>query len=445
MLEARCAALEVPEDRSKPRGRSIKLTIAHLPARETAAGNPVFFLAGGPGQAATEAYPLLDAAFGRVRRQRDIVLVDQRGTGSSNPLRCDQADDRVDGADTAQAMQEAARRCLQALADRADPAHYTTRDAVADLEDVRQAMGFEHVNLVGVSYGTRVAQQYARRYPQHTRSLVLDSVVPNGLRLAGMVSRNLEDALALQLDVCAQDAACADALGDTQAQLRSLMAQLREQPLEVNYRDASTGELQQGRLDADTVAGLVRLFTYMPETSALLPKLIHDAAAGHPEPLMALARMSEAQVQHSLAMGMQLSVVCSEDQGAADEAGADEAGALLGSQTADSMAAMCAVWPRGELPQDFHEPLASAVPALLLEGEFDPVTPPRYGELVAEQLPQGRLLVLRGQGHNVMGAGCMPRLLARFLETADAHALDASCLDGLTATPPFISFSGAMP
>lgn len=439
-LQAQCGWLDVPEDRARPQGRQIRLHVARLAAREPAADDPVFFLAGGPGQAATAAYPLLDAAFAEVRRRRDIVLVDQRGTGRSNPLHCAQPD--TDG--VAKAVADEARACLRRLASSADPRHYTTSEAVVDLEAVREALGLERINLVGVSYGTRVAQQYAMRYPQHTRSLMLDSVVPNGLQLTRILARNLEDALALQFDVCAQDAACVEQLGEPRAQLQALLDQLRAQPLAVRYRDAASGELQQGMLDVETVTGLVRLFAYMPATSALLPKLIHDAVAGHPEHLMALAKMVEAQLRDSLAMGMQLSVVCSEDTLDA-VAASTAAQTLLGSGTAEAMAAMCAVWPKGRLPADFHEPLSTDVPALLLAGEFDPVTPPRYGKDVVTHLPRGRLFVLRGQGHNVLGSGCVPRLLARFLETARADTLDGSCLDGLAPTPPFVNFNGAAP
>ena len=143
-------------------------------------------------------------------------------------------------------------------------------------------------------------------------------------------------------------------------------------------------------------------------------------------------------------MGMQLSVVCSEDHGSM-VARADDAGTVLGTGMAESMAAACKAWPKAQVPADFNQALATDVPALLLSGEFDPVTPPRYGEEVVKSLPNGRHLVLRGQGHNVIAVGCMPKLFAQFLESADAKALDAKCLDSLVYTPPFTSFNGWEP
>ncbi|HET6396879.1 MAG TPA: alpha/beta hydrolase [Pseudoxanthomonas sp.] len=444
-LEAQCTTLDVPEDRSRPDGRRIALNIAWLPATREAdvAADPVFFLAGGPGQAAVETYPALDPVFSEVRKQRHVVLVDQRGTGRSNLLACDAPDDGADDASPA-AMEAAAAACAQALSARADLRHYTTTDAVADLEAVREAIGAAQVNLVGVSYGTRVAQQYAMRHPQRIRAIVLDSPVPNSVGLGNVFARNLDDALALQFALCAKEAACRDRLGDPRAALDALLARLRDQPVQVRYRDATSGEPAEGTLTAETVAGLVRMYAYMPAAGALLPKLIHEAANGRYEDLMALAMMLRSEMHQSMAMGMQLSVVCSEDASSM-VARAEDEGTVLGNLMPLGMAAMCRAWPRGAVPDDFNRPLATDVPALVLAGEFDPVTPPRYGEEIARHLPNGRLFVLRGQGHNVIGAGCMPKLFAQFVEKADAGTLEGACLDDLAYVPPFTGFNGWEP
>jgi pimeloyl-ACP methyl ester carboxylesterase len=443
-LAAQCARFEVPEDHASPDGRRIALNIAWLPPEQEAdaAPDPVFFLAGGPGQAAVETYPTLDPAFAEVRKHRGIVLVDQRGTGGSNALDCQRDDAIEDSSPDTAAVQAAA--CAKTLSSHADPRHYTTTDAVADLEAVRVAIGAPRVNLVGVSYGTRVAQQYAMRHPDRTRSIVLDSVVPNTLGLGNIFARNLDDALAQQFALCTKSPACKGRLGDPRAELDALLAKLRAAPVPVQYRDATSGEMQEGMLEADTVAGLVRMYAYMPAAGALLPKLIHEANQGRYDNLMALARLMSGDLEDSMAMGMQLSVVCSEDRDSM-VARAEDAGTVLGNGIVDVMAAACTVWPAGDMPADFHQPLATDVPALLLSGEFDPVTPPRYGEEVAKSLPNGRHLVLRGQGHNVIGAGCMPKLFTQFIEKADAKGLDAECLDHLAYVPPFTSFNGWEP
>ena len=446
-LEAQCASFLVPEDRADPDKRRIALNIAWLQATGNGEKmpDPVFFLAGGPGQAAVATYPAMDPVFREVRKTRDVILVDQRGTGESNLLSCTSPDGGKDDADVSpEAMQAQAATCVETLSRKADLRHYTTTDAVADLDAVRQAIGAAQLNLVGVSYGTRVAQQYAMRHPAATRSIVLDSVVPNTLQLGNIFARNLDDALALQFGLCTKDPACRDTLGDPRAELDALLAKLRAAPVEVEYRDASSGETKQGTLRAETVAGLVRMYAYMPLASALLPKLIHEANAGRYDNLMALAQMMSGDMQDAMAMGMQMSVVCSEDADSMVVREEDK-DTVLGNLLPESMAAMCKAWPKGSVPADFHQALATDVPALVLEGEFDPVTPPRYGEEVAKSLPNGRLFVLKGQGHSVLGAGCMPKLFAQFVEKADASALDGKCLDTLGYAAPFTSFNGAEP
>ncbi len=446
-LEAMCATHAVPEDRAKPEGRKIALNIAWLQA--TGKGDrmpdPVFFLAGGPGQSAVETFPGMDPVFKEVRKQRDVILVDQRGTGKSNLLSCKAPDGDDDAFDPSpEAMQAQAASCAAELSKKADLRHYTTTDAVADLDEVRQAIGAQQLNLVGVSYGTRVAQQYAMRHPAATRSIVLDSPVPNKLGLGNIFARNLDDALALQFALCSKDPASKDKLGDPRADLDVLLNTLRANPAQVQYRDASSGEMKQGTLRAESVAGLVRMYAYMPLASGLLPKLIHEANAGRYENLMALSKMMSGDMQDAMAMGMQLSVVCSED---ADSmvVREEDANTVLGNLMPAGMAASCKAWPRGKVPADFNQPLATKVPALVLAGEFDPVTPPRYGEEIVKSLANGRLFVLRGQGHSVIGAGCMPKLFTQFIEKADAKALDGKCLDTLAYPSPFISFNGAQP
>jgi pimeloyl-ACP methyl ester carboxylesterase len=445
-IEAQCAKFAVPEDRARPGGRKIDLNIAWLPATKDGdkAADPVFFLAGGPGQAAVASYPMLDDVFKEVRKHRDVILVDQRGTGESNLLACKMVDPDQPSTPGVEAAQAEASKCAAELSAKADLRHYTTSDAIADLDAVREAIGATQINLVGVSYGTRVAQQYAMHHPQATRSIVLDSVVPNTLQLGNIFARNLDDALALQFALCSKAPACKGKLGDPRVELDQLLAKLRAAPVTVQFRDATTGEQQDGTLTADTVAGLVRMYAYMPAAGSLLPKLIHEANNGRYAGLLALAKMMSGDLKDSMAMGMQFSVICSEDNEGM-VARAEDANTVLGTAMTDSMAAMCKVWPKGAVPADFHKPLATDVPALVLEGEFDPVTPPRYGEEVVKTLPNGRLFTLRGQGHNVIGAGCMPKLFAQFIEKADAKALDGACLDKLNYVPPFTSFNGWEP
>lgn len=447
-VEAQCGTMSVPENWAKPEGRKIELAIAWVPTDNEDAPDPVFMLAGGPGQSARDSYPSVASAFRDIRRKRHVILVDQRGTGGSNALTC--RDAKGDNAfsesldDNAAAAGEFARKCAAQLADRADPRFYTTSDAIQDLDAVRSAIGAAQINLVGISYGTRVAQQYAKRYPQQIRSLILDGVVPNELMLGSEHAKNLEAALDLHFARCTGDEQCAEKLGSPRDNLRKLATELRAAKRAVRYRDPFTGEFADGELSYGHLAGVVRMYSYAPMVAAMLPLGLHEAAQGRDDTLMAQASMLLGQLGDQITHGMQLSVLCSEDAAGLKIDPADNE-SVLGTEFIEFSLAQCGVWPTGTMPADFHAPLQSTTPVLLLSGEFDPVTPPRYGEQVLAGLTQGRHLVLKGQGHNVIGVGCTPKLAARFIDTLDLEKLDSTCLDELSATPPFAGFYGWEP
>src|SRR4249919_2512061 len=447
-LEAQCTTLQVPENHAAPNGRKISLAIAWLPAKGDAEPDPMFMIAGGPGQSALESFPGIAPAFAELRKKRNVILVDQRGTGGSNKLVCKNVagknavmEDNDDSVADAQAF---AIRCAAELSKKADLRFYSTTDAIQDLDDVRAAIGADKVNLMGVSYGTRVAQQYAKRYPQHTRTVTIDGIVPNSLVLGNEHARNLERSLDSQFKRCQMSPGCVQKLGDPRKQLNAVMAKLKTDPPLVTYRDAITGESKSERLTPGHVATLARMFAYAPQVAGLLPLELNEAAQGRYEPLMALSKLLVATIGDQIMHGMQLSVICTEDA-AELKADATDEGSLLGVDLITTMAAQCGVWPKSQRPADFRAPLTGKVPVLILSGEFDPVTPPRYGEEVLKSLPNGRHLVVRGQGHNVLPVGCLPKLFASFVDKADAKALDAKCLDTVPYAVPFTGFYGWEP
>ena len=445
-VAAQCTSLEVPEDRTRPTGRRIRLAIAWVPSEaKQVQPDPVVMIAGGPGQSALEGYPTVSGAFGEILRHRDVILVDQRGTGGSNLLACPELTDEEAQTVAADPAATAAlvRRCLAGL--QADPRFYTTTEAIADFEAVRTALGVSQWNLAGISYGTRVALEYLRRHPQAIRSVVLDGVVPPELVLGADHARNLEQSLDAQFARCGAEPACAARYGsDPRRLLHDLRLRLRAAPQSVVYRDPLTDAPREGTLTADTVAALARLFAYAPQTFALLPYTLAEAGAGRPQALLAQASMLDTLVGERMAGGMALSVTCTEDAPLLRPDPADR-DTVMGAAFVDVLLAQCAEWPKGRVPPDFHQPVASDRPVLLMSGEFDPVTPPRYGEQVLRTLPNGRHFVLTGQGHNVMGAGCMPRLMAQFVARADARDLDAKCLAQLIRTPVFTGSQGWEP
>ena len=444
-----CADFPVSENRDDPHSRKIHLKLAVLrSSAQVPSRDMLVFLAGGPGQAATDAASTVASVLQPLRAHRDVLLLDQRGTGGSNALSCKDsnsatAQDDEDSDDVGK-IRSGAAQCLKQLSPRADPRYYTTTVAVQDLEDVRKALGSPTFDLIGVSYGTRMAQQYLMRHPDAVRSVVLDSVVPNSLALGESFAQTLDEALKLQFARCTAEPACKQRFGDPDQTLYQLRDALRANPHQVSFRDPETYHTVQRVLSESSLANVVRMFAYTPPTAALLPMSIDAAAHGDVGPLLGQAKILSGDLSELMGSGMQYSVICSEDADLLTARPQDEQ-TILGTKMVDGLKAICSVWPKGTRPADFHQPLKTDKPILLLAGQYDPVTPPRYAEEVARGLPNARVLVLKGQAHSVMAAGCAPKLIKKFVEELDPKALDATCLDLLQPTPIFIDFNGATP
>lgn len=441
---AQCATLDVPEDPARPEGRKIGLKVALAASRAAEpAEDVVIFFAGGPGQSATESYASVAGGFARIRDKRHVVFMDQRGTGGSNRLSCEFPDGfDATGTPTEAVQVQLAKDCLATLD--ADVSQYTTTVAAGDIEALRQALGAPRLNLYGGSYGTRMAQEYARQHPGAVRSIILDGVVPPSLVLGSEHAINLEAALKQILGQCADQAACAQAFGDPYRTLHALLDQARDAPAMVAMRDPASHAARDVRLDEPTVALIARLFAYAPETAALLPLLMDEASKGRPQSLLAQAALVFDSLTSQINHGMQLSVVCAEDAPRM-QARPEDGELVLGDSLVSVTLNQCSVWPKGPVSKDFHQPLATDIPTLLLSGEFDPVTPPRYAEQVLATLGKARHLVGKGQGHILLTRGCTPRLAAEFVDKLDPEGLDAKCLEPLGSTPFFINYNGAEP
>jgi pimeloyl-ACP methyl ester carboxylesterase len=276
------------------------------------------------------------------------------------------------------------------------------------------------------------------------RSLVLDSTVPNELALGSEHARNLEAALRQQFELCTKDARCQGKFGDTYQTLYRLRDRLREQPAVVTLRDPNSFEPAHVQMGAEDLAAIVRFYAYSPLTAALLPLMLHEADQGNYEPLLSQKKMLADSLGTEISGGMELSVICTEDADLLSSNAADGT-TLMGESTIERIKSACSIWPKGQRPADFHQPFASALPVLILEGQYDPVTPPAYGEQVLKNLTHARLLVAEGQGHGVGAAGCMPKLVGEFVDDLEPSKLNASCLNALGDTPAFVDFNGAPP
>jgi pimeloyl-ACP methyl ester carboxylesterase len=445
-LPAECGTWTVPEDRSRPEERKIDLRVAVVRAvSRSPAPDPLVFLTGGPGQAATESYPALHPAFRRINRDRDIVLVDQRGTGGSNALRCPETDGLDPALFDESAVAPWVEECLSALP--GDPRFYATAIAMDDLDEVREALGYERVNLYGVSYGTRAALSYMRKYPARVRAAVLDGVAPPSEALGLDVARDAQRALDVMMARCASEPPCREAFPHLKEDLDRLLLRLAE-PVSVTLRHPRSGAMVTLRLAREMAAYAIRLLSYSQETQSLIPVVLDAAASEDYQPLAAQFLLTTTQVQETVAEGMSLSVVCAEDFPFYEPSLIEEKNrdTYLGEMSTQSLARVCPLWPRAAIPDDFKKPVRSEAPVLLLSGEADPVTPPENAELVREELGKGAIhLVAPGQGHVVIHRGCIANLAAEFIEASSHEVLDTSCVARIAPQAFFIDFNGPAP
>ena len=445
---AYCGTLDVYENRAAGSGRRIALKIVVAPAlRRDAAPDPLFVLAGGPGQAAAAMAGDLLAVFRRFRAERDIVFVDQRGTGYSNRLGCDPGPDELDAVEADDERTLARYRdCLAALD--ADPRFYTTPIAMDDLDDVRAFLGYERINLWGGSYGTRAALVYLRQHEDRVRAVVLDGVAPPDMQLPLHTARDAQRALDRLFADCASAPACAEAFPNLAARTADLLARLeRDRPL-VRGVHPRTGRPLELHLTRRDVALVLFRALYVPEMTSLLPRVLAEASDGNYQSLLALAFQGAPDGSaKDMALGMHLSVVCAEDipRITEDARAAAAAAGFLGSAMFEAQYEACAFWPRGEVPAGYYAPVRSDRPVLILSGADDPVTPQTWGDEVARHLPNARHLVVSGAGHGTLGRGCVPAIMGDFLAAAGAAGLDASCLDVLARPPFFVTPTGPAP
>jgi pimeloyl-ACP methyl ester carboxylesterase len=449
-LSAECASVTVPENYEQPNGRKIDLFVARVPAISlNKKPDPLFLIAGGPGTSAVDLYTSSAGPFERVRRDRDIILVDQRGTGRSHRLDCDYGDrnlfERIDEIEVGAIN----IKCRGELSKASDLRMYTTSVAVRDLDGVRALLGYSSINLYGNSYGTRVAQHYARRYPATTRTVILDGVVNPEVILGPAIAIDAERALERILARCQADAACKKAFTDPAADYRNLRAQLTAKPVTTMVSDAATGRPIQFDFTARHLSAVLRFASYNDDQAALLPLSLHLAThEANFTPLASQFRVFAQSLESSFAYGMHNSVACSEDAPLIDAAKLDRealAATHMGAEQVEQLIEACKEWPQGVVDADLHAPFKSNAAALLLSGADDPVTPPSYAELAQRAFADSDHVIIAGHGHGQLGAPCVDRIISDFVTSGTARGLDIGCTSKLKPMPFFITLAGPAP
>jgi len=439
--ELLCGKLTVFENRQTRTSQTIDLNVVVLPAFDQKnKAEPLFDLAGGPGASSAEGAGFYAGPGKEYRRRHDVVCVDQRGTGKSNRL-------AIPRQKTPQYYLsemypvDYVREMRQALEKRADLTKYTTSIAMDDLDDMRAWLGYDRINLFGLSYGTRAALVYLRQHPEHVRSAILLAVAPTDLKMPLHHAESGARAMDLLLNECERDPACHAAFPQIRDDWKNVLAQLEKQPARVEYSSAdkaapATVEIQRG-----VFAEKIRTWMYGRDKAARIPMIVHHAASGDFAPF--LQQAIGPSIPDFVADGMYLSVTCAEDvpfinQEEAAKLNADNP---FGNYRVFQQTRACGMWPRGKIPTDFLKPVSSNAPVLIFSGNMDPVTPPKYGEEVAKLLRNSTHIIIAQAGHGVDGLkdpGCIDRIAIEFLDKGDAKNLDISCVERMTP-PPFVT------
>lgn len=440
---AECGSLLVRENPADPASKEIAVEILRLPAITPAPQqDPLFLIQGGPGGSSIEMASFIHSVFADVRKNRDLIFVDQRGTGKSNPLRCEQlssAEMRLPDAEQMdiyfQRMQQCATKYKDSLP------FYTTLHGVQDLDAVRQALGYNKVNLWGVSYGTRVALEYAKHYPQSTRTIILDGVAPKEIALSKFSGRDALKALNAVNAECLAQSECATAFGDILQKAEKVYARLHlaEQsgtPVQLTFAHPVNQQVEQLTLTAKNFSMLIFNALYSRDLTVLLPQAISEAEHENYRLLATLFSMAMDQSQKmNIADAMHFSVLCNEDWHFVSATDVETTAPFFGMNLIKDKATVCHFWPKASLPEDYFTPVISNVPALLLSGKHDPVTPEVWAELAAKDLSNATRLQAAGGNHGVSYEGCLPQIIAQFIERASMQDVKADCVGNIKSLP----------
>jgi len=436
---ARCGTVTVFENRRTAQGRTIDLRVVLIPASsKTPAPDPVFWLHGGPGAAATTTATAVKGGFLEpLHRDRDLVFVDQRGTGTSNGLTCDLGDDPADLARFFGPLfpMDAVRKCRTELESRADLKQYTTPIAMDDLDDVRQALGYETINLVAASYGTIAAQAYLRQHGDHVRSVFLIGVATPGVKQPLLFARASQHALDRLFEDCAADATCRGAFPHLEAEFNAVLAQFTSGARRVDLLDPSTRARRSILLTRDNYVERLRLLLYTTTFARFVPLIVHAAYRGDFIPFETLSiRYNPGTL---LARGMYLSVTCSEGVPfiTDDELGGEARGTYVGEGRVRWHRAACAEWPHETVPRDFIDPITSSKPVLMISGDVDGSSPPWFAERALRYLSHGRQIGVRYLGHQI-DSPCLWQIMADFVAAGSADRVAVTCTADIRR-PPF--------
>jgi pimeloyl-ACP methyl ester carboxylesterase len=422
----RCVTIAVPMDYDAPAGDTITITAAIAPATTAKpAPDPLFIFAGGPGQAATGMGPWLNTAFAPARRARDIVLFDIRGTGLSQTAPCEMS------TGSKETFIEAFRRDAASCAARIGrlASFLSSREVVEDIERMRRALRLDRINMWGGSFGTRVAQHYARAYGRHVRAVVLDAATPVGNSIFATAPRYGEEALQRLLTDCSTDPACANSFPTLREDLNSLLQQVEKTPQTYQTADPRSGRPTEIRIDRDMVAGNIRGALYAGFSRSVLPFAITQSVKGNHAPMAALGAATGEWSVETMSLASMLGILCGEEvvlAGRIDPA--RRSFGFMRDSYYRTFEAGCAIWPHRQLPDDMLKPFTSKIPAMAISGVLDPVTPPASAAETLNMFGRRNHVIIPNGYHTNSSYRCIAGLIGEFLVDPQAGASDHDCV-----------------
>lgn len=435
---------EVYEDREALSGRKISIQVMVAPALEPdPLPDPLFLFVGGPGQGAADVALYLARNYKLINSRRDLVMIDQRGTGASNPLDCKPLgpEDQVQTYLGEMFPLEFVQQCREELEKRADLGLYTTDIAMDDIDEIRAALGYEKINLSGGSYGTRAALVYLRRHPESVRAVYIHGVAPTSMAIPGSFAGDAEAAMRALFKDCEADSACNQAYPNFRRQFQEVLDKITEEAVSLNLENPFTKQPETVRLGRAPFITGIRAMLYSTRGASRIPRIVSQCAAGDFEPLTQFVAQYGRGISQGLTNGMYLSVTCAEDVPFIDrkKAFAAAEGTFLGAYRLEQQIGACENWPAKAVARAFLEPVKSDVPVLIISGAVDPVTPPRWGEAAAKHLPNSLHVSVPNASHGMGGpwGDCLQPLVVDFLNRGTVEGLDVSCL-AKTKRPPFL-------
>lgn len=439
--QVKCGKLKVPENYSKVDGEKISINFVILPAIDSSDNKtPLLFLAGGPGQAAAELASGLRRVFNEVRKTRDLILVDQRGTGQSHPLQCDDSLEQDVYAMTPEEFSaQDIKDCLATFS--GDLSQYNSENAIRDFDAVRAALGHKQINIYGGSYGTRAGLVYMRMFPESLRSVVLDSVGPIEVPI-GLFGQSSARSFNLLLENCQKELSCQRAYPQLKQEFNTLLARLAQAPAQVSIAHPRLGTQTKFIISEAKLLGTLRMQLYSVATRSLVPLVIHQAYLGNYMPLAGLVAQSDGG--QGIYLGLLFNITCNEDfpRISATDFEQDANNNFGGGDSHFGFKMVCPIWPQYRPNEEFYQTVTADIPTLILSGNLDPVTPPSNGEYSAKSLPNNHHIVVENAAHTVAMSTCASDIINEFLTSLKPKNLDESCLDDVPSESFMTNLNG---